>query len=140
MNGLNIILLEGNLCRDSEYSTTSTGAGLCKFAVACSRYFPSKTKEGFSEEVSFFDIVTWGKLAETCSELRKGRRVRIQGRLKQDRWTTTEGKVRSRVVIVADKVSFFTEKNKGYDSGMKKDYQDVYPENDSVKYDDEVPF
>jgi single-strand DNA-binding protein len=57
---------------------------------------------------------TWGKLAESCSNIgRKGRGVRIVGRLKQDRWTDTESKNHSRISVVAEHVEFkpdFTKK------------------------------
>jgi single-strand DNA-binding protein len=59
------------------------------------------------KEVSFFDVETWSKLAENCYNLgHKGRGVRVVGRLKQDRWTGTDGKPRSRVTIVAEHVEF----------------------------------
>jgi single-strand DNA-binding protein len=58
-------------------------------------------------EVSFFDVETWSKLAENCYNLgHKGRGVRVVGRLKQDRWTGTDGKQKSKVTIVAEHVEF----------------------------------
>jgi len=144
MNSLNVLLLEGNLCRDSEFRTTVNGFSLCRFSIACSRYIPNKAKNGYSEEVSFFDIVAWGKMAEYCSDLQKGRKVRIEGRLKQDRWLDSEGKTRTHVVVVANSVSAAPEKNI-FDGGggggdSIKESSDIYPENYSTDYDDEIPF
>jgi single-strand DNA-binding protein len=52
-------------------------------------------------------------LAEVCGEyLKKGRGVRIVGRLAQDRWTDPEGKPRSKVYIVAEHVEFKPQFNK----------------------------
>ena len=49
----------------------------------------------------------WSRLAQACAEnLKKGRGVRVVGRLKQDRWTDPEGKSRSKVKIVAEHVEF----------------------------------
>ena len=49
----------------------------------------------------------WSKLGLACSQnLKKGRGVRVVGRLKQDRWTDAAGKLRSRVMIVAEHVEF----------------------------------
>jgi single-strand DNA-binding protein len=46
-------------------------------------------------------------LAENCYNLgRKGRGVRVVGRLKQDRWPGQDGKNHSRVMIVAEHVEF----------------------------------
>ena len=105
MNNLNSILIEGNLVRDPELSYTAKGTAVCKFSVACNRFF--KQDDETQKEVSFFDISCWTRLAEVCSEyLKKGRGVRVVGRLKQDRWTDADGKPRSRIEIVAEHVEF----------------------------------
>ena len=105
MNNLNSILLEGNLVRDPEISYTPKGAPVCNFTMACNRYY--KQGEELEEEVSYFDVTVWNRLAEVCKEyLAKGRGVRVVGRLKQDRWEDTEGKTRSKVHIVAEHVEF----------------------------------
>jgi single-strand DNA-binding protein len=105
MNSLNSILLEGNLVKDPEVSYTPKGVAICKFSIAVNRSF--KQEEEYQKEVSFFNIVTFLKLAEVCKEyLAKGRGVRIVGRLKQDRWNGTDGKAKSAVVIIAEHVEF----------------------------------
>jgi single-strand DNA-binding protein len=105
MNNLNSILVEGNLVRDPELSYTTKGTAVCKFSVACNRFF--KQEEEMQKEVSYFDVSTWARLAEVCGEyLKKGRGVRVVGRLRQDKWTDPEGKPRSRIEIVAEHVEF----------------------------------
>ena len=74
-------------------------------ALASNRYF--KQDEEMQKEVSFFEVTTWARLAEVCGEyLKKGRGVRVVGRLKQDRWTSPEGQARSKIQIVAEHVEF----------------------------------
>jgi single-strand DNA-binding protein len=105
MNNLNSILLEGNLVADPELRYTPNGAAVCSFRIACNRYF--KQEEEMQQEVSYFEITTWNRLAEVCNEyLAKGRGVRVVGRLKQDRWQDQEGKTRAKVHIVAEHVEF----------------------------------
>ncbi|MBN1524644.1 MAG: single-stranded DNA-binding protein [Spirochaetales bacterium] len=105
MNNLNQILIEGNLVRDPQFKHTPKGTAVCTFSVASNRYL--KQDDDYEQEVSFFDITTWSQLAESCNEqLKKGRGVRIIGRLKQDRWQDPEGKTRARVHIIADHVVF----------------------------------
>ena len=105
MNNLNSVLVEGNLVRDPELSYTSKGTAVCKFSVACNRAF--KQDDQLQKEVSYFDVSTWTRLAEVCGEyLKKGRGVRVVGRLKQDRWADSDGKPHSRVSIVAEHVEF----------------------------------
>jgi single-strand DNA-binding protein len=105
MNNLNSILIEGNLTRDPLFTSTSKGTPHCSFTIASNRFY--KHDAGLEREVSFFEVETWSKLAEQCYNLgRKGRGVRVVGRLKQDRWDGPDGKIRSKVTIVAEHVEF----------------------------------
>jgi single-strand DNA-binding protein len=125
MNNLNSILIEGNLIRDPQYRTTSKGTPLCTFCLASNRYL--RRDNGYEEEVAFFDVETWAKLADQCSNLgRKGRGVRVVGRLKQDRWTDNDGKPHSRVSIVAEHVEFRPEVKK---EAAEKPNDTVYSDN-----------
>ncbi|MCE1194938.1 single-stranded DNA-binding protein [bacterium] len=106
MNSLNSILVEGNLVRDPAVKTTPSGSQVCDFTLATNRFYKNG-EEGFEKEVSYFDIEAWSRLGAACSQnLKKGRGVRVVGRLKQDRWTDPEGKQRARVKIVAEHVEF----------------------------------
>ena len=91
--------------QDTELKYTQKGAAVCSFSLASNRYF--KQDEETQKEVSFFEVTTWTRLAEVCGEyLKKGRGVRVVGRLKQDRWNSPEGQPRSKVSIVAEHVEF----------------------------------
>jgi len=90
---------------DTELKYTPKGSAVCSFVLASNRYF--KQDGETQKEVAFFDVTTWSRLAEVCGEyLKKGRGVRVVGRLKQDRWTSPEGQGRSKVTIVAEHVEF----------------------------------
>jgi len=127
MNNLNSVLIEGNLVRDPEYRTTTKGTGVCKFTVASNRYY--KQEEGFEKEVSFFDVEAWGKIGESVNtQGRKGRGVRVVGRLKQERWQNREGNPMSKVVIVADHVEYRSEPKKGSAEAETEDANVEYAE------------
>jgi single-strand DNA-binding protein len=116
MNNLNSILIEGNLVRDPLFRSTAKGTPLCTFSLASNRFF--RQDSHMEKEVSFFEVETWAKLAESCYSMgRKGRGVRVVGRLKQERWNDPEGKSRSRITIVAEHVEFrpdFKKEEDGY--------------------------
>jgi single-strand DNA-binding protein len=118
MNNLNSILIEGNLVKDPLYRTTPKGTPLCTFTLASNRFF--KQDSGLEKEVGFFDVESWAKLADNCYSFgRKGRGVRVVGRLKQDRWNGADGKAHSRIAIVAEHVEFkpdFKKNEKGENS------------------------
>jgi len=108
MNNLNSVLIEGNMVRDPLIRTTPKGTQVCNFSIASNRYFHQDSN--LEKETSFIEIETWGKLAEACSSQgRKGRGVRVVGRLKQDRWTGLDGKNHSKVTIVAEHVEYRTD-------------------------------
>jgi len=128
MNNLNSILVEGNMVREPVYRTTPKGTPVCNFRLASNRFYIQDS--GVEKEVSFFDIETWTKLAEACNSLgRKGRGVRVVGRLKEDRWTDNEGKHHSRIKIIADHVEFRPEfkKDTAYetDANAESDGEDI---------------
>ena len=105
MNNLNSVILEGNLTRDPEYRKLPNGVALCRLSVASNRYYKSDGER--KEEVGYFDVEVWSRLAETCNEyLIKGQGVRVVGRLRQDRWTSEDGKNRSKIRIVGEHVEF----------------------------------
>ncbi|MDR2194277.1 MAG: single-stranded DNA-binding protein [Treponema sp.] len=105
MNNLNSILIEGNLVREPVLKSTAKGTSLCTFTIASNRVY--KQDNMLEKEVGFFDIESWSKLAENCYNLgRKGRGVRVVGRLKQDRWNGPDGKACSKISIVAEHVEF----------------------------------
>jgi len=105
MNNLNSVLIEGNMVRDPLVRSTPKGTQVCNFSIASNRYY--RQDSNMEKEVGFFDIEAWGKLADACSSQgRKGRGVRVVGRLKQDRWTGSDGKSHNKVAIVAEHVEY----------------------------------
>ena len=108
MNNLNSVLIEGNLARDPELRYTPKGTPVCTLVLASNRSYKDPEQHGErTEEVSFFEATTWGKLATVCHEhLSKGRGIRVVGRLKQERWEDTEGNARAKVLVIAEQVEF----------------------------------
>lgn len=100
----NRVILAGNLVRDPEIRYLPSGTPVASFAIAVNYRYRQNTE--VKEEVSYFDIVVFGKAGENCAEyLSKGRPVLVEGRLRQRRWEAEGGK-RSKVEVVADNVQF----------------------------------
>ena len=92
MNNLNSIILEGNLVRDALLTEPAPGFKKCAFSIGVNRFFKNRKNEDVNE-ASFFDVEAYGKMAEYCGEkAKKGRGVRVVGRLKQDTWKDESGK------------------------------------------------
>jgi single-strand DNA-binding protein len=119
------------------FRTTSKGTPLCTFSLASNRFF--KQDSGLEKEVSFFDVETWSKLAENCYNLgRKGRGVRVVGRLKQERWSGSDGKPHSKIAIVAEHVEFRPEFKKN-GQGETNLAEEVMSGNAEATRSDELP-
>ena len=67
MNQLNSLILEGNIAKDSELMEPAEGFKVFKFPIGVNRWYKNKDNQGV-EEVSFFDIEAYGKLAEYCNK------------------------------------------------------------------------
>ncbi len=102
MADINHVVLVGRLTRNAELKYTTSGAAVSKFSIAINQR--RKRDDQWVDESHFFDIVLWGKSAESLNQyLVKGKQVGIEGQLRQDRWEQ-EGQSRSRVEIFATNV------------------------------------
>jgi single-strand DNA-binding protein len=111
VNQLNSILIEGDLTQDPVLKELPKVPTVCSFSIASKRFY--RQGDEIVEEVSCFDIETRGKLADSCGiQLKKGRGVRIVGRLRQE-LEDFDGKNVSRVYVVAEHVEFKPEAKKG---------------------------
>lgn len=139
----NKVIIMGNLTRDPELKYLSSGKPVTKFSIAINDKF--KKGEEFVENVSYFDVVVFGRQAETCNEyLSKGRPALIEGRLQQGRWEAQDGTKRSKVEIVASKVVFLgggrSESGGGSSSGDGKSSGGGGDDSFDTVSDDDIPF
>ena len=141
---INQVILLGRLVRDPEQRSTPSGKTIVSFSLAVDRV-------GQDDSADFFNITAWEKLGELIMQyLSKGRRVLVQGRLRQDSWDDKEsGKKRSRVEVTATDVTFLDgpgdNSNAGQTSAPKsasKKTEDVVIEDIDDKPIDlsEIPF
>lgn len=105
----NKVILIGNLTRDPELRYTPQGTSVCNFGLAVNRKY--KQGEEMKEEVTFINIVVFGKQADTCGQyLNKGSSVLVEGRLQERRWETDDGQKRSKHEVVAQNIRFMSRK------------------------------
>lgn len=120
----------GNLTADPEHKTLDSGTEVTEFSIALN------SKRGEQDRVDYFDVVTFGKQASVCAQyLSKGKKVAIEGRLEQQRWETSEGSKRSRVKIIAQRVTFLTPAGEN-GSGPQVEAEPV----PAGAADDDIPF
>ncbi len=112
MNKLTII---GNLTKDPELRTTTTGVSVCTFNVAVNR---KKTKQNQNPDPDFFRVTAWRELGEICSKyLAKGRKVCVIGPVSLNVFTRNDGSAGGSLEITADDVEFLTAKGDNGNGG-----------------------
>lgn len=80
--GINQVILMGNLGDDPELRSLPSGAQLLRFRMATNESYLDKNKER-QTRTEWHDIVMWGNRAEPLSKiLSKGSRVLVEGTLR----------------------------------------------------------
>jgi single-strand DNA-binding protein len=99
---LNRATIIGNLTRDPEVRTTTTGKNVASFGVATNSVWSDASGQK-QERAEFHNIVAWGKLADICGQyLAKGRKVYVEGRLQTREYEGKDGQKKQRTEIVAE--------------------------------------
>ena len=108
---MNKAILIGNLTRDPETMTTSSGITKCNFTVAVQRRFANA--QGV-READFIPIVCWRQTAELCSRyLSKGRKVAVEGSIQTRSYDAQDGTKRYVTEVIADNVEFLSSREEG---------------------------
>ena len=136
---INQVILLGRLTRDPEQRTTASGKNVVSFSIAVDR-------QSQDDQADFFNITAWDKLGDLVMQyLSKGRRILVQGRLRQDSWEDKEtGKRQSRIEVTASDVTFLdgpSGDNSGSAAPKTTKKEEVVTEIDDKPIDlSEIPF
>lgn len=99
---LNKVFLLGNLTRDPEIRTTSSGQQVANFGIATNRIWIDSQGQK-QQRTEFHNIIAWGRLAEICKQyLTKGRLTFIEGRITTRNWEDQNGVKHYRTEIIAE--------------------------------------
>lgn len=108
---MNKIMLIGNLGKDPDMSYTPSGKAITKFSLAVNRRMRDAESGERREETTWFNIVAWDRLAETCnSYLHKGSKVYIEGRMTSRRYTDKDGVERTAWEVTASEMEMLDPK------------------------------
>jgi len=121
--GLNKVMIIGHVGREPEMRYTPTGKPVTSFSVATTRGWMAPDGRRW-EEIDWFNVVSWGNLAEICRQhLTRDQRVYIEGRLQTRGWEDSQGKLHYRTEIVANEMIIL---------GDRRPSEPSAPEDDSV--------
>jgi single-strand DNA-binding protein len=103
-DGLNRVMLMGNLGADPELKMTSGGQSVLKMRLATTESYLDRNKVR-QEKTEWHNVVLWGKRAEALSKfLSKGTRLFIEGGLRTSSYDDREGNKRYKTEVVASNV------------------------------------
>lgn len=102
--GINKVILVGNLGNDPEVKYTQGGMAICTLSLATTSV--RKDKDGQQiEKTEWHRVKLFGKLGEIAGEyLKKGRQVYIEGSIRYDKFTGSDGVEKYFTDIVADEM------------------------------------
>lgn len=104
--GFNKVILMGNLTRDIEMRTTSSGQSVASFSLAVSRSWKGQDGQQ-QEQTSFINCVAWGKVGEIIAQYtQKGSPLLVSGRLDQRSYEDKDGNKRQAVEVVVEDFNF----------------------------------
>lgn len=138
---MNKVILIGNLTKDPELTTTTSGISVCRFSLAVSRRFTNSEGE---RETDFINVVVWRNLADNCHKfLRKGSKAAVVGNIQTRSYDAQDGSKRYVTEVVAEEVEFVGAKvTEG--EGSPSDAGNAGQEGGTTKLtpiqDDQLPF
>lgn len=100
-DGLNRVMLLGNLGADPELRSTSGGQSVLKFRIATSESYLDRNRTR-QERTEWHNVVVWGKRAEALAKiLNKGTRLFLEGSLHNSSYEDRDGNKRYKTEITA---------------------------------------
>ena len=89
---INNVVLVGRLGNDPELTYANSGTAIAKFRLAVNRPRRRDADAGQEDVTDWLNIVTFGRVAETCNQyLTKGALVGIEGRIQSRTWERQDG-------------------------------------------------
>ena len=102
--GLNRVMLLGNLGADPELRMTSGGQAVLKLRLATSETYVDKNRQR-QERTEWHNVVIWGKRAEALAKiLTKGTRIFVEGGLRTSSYEDRDGNKRYRTEVVSSNI------------------------------------
>lgn len=102
------LMIIGNLTKDPELRTTTSGKEVCSFTVAVNR---KKTANNQDPGADYFRVSAWEDKGRNCNKyLSKGSKVCVTGTVSVRVYTNNKGEAAGQMEVRADEVEFLSAK------------------------------
>jgi single-strand DNA-binding protein len=115
---VNKVILIGNLGRDPEVRSTTSGMPVANFSLATNRRW--KDRDGNrQEQTEWHNIVCFGRQAEVAGQyLRRGKQIYVEGRIQTRSWEDRQsGEKKYRTEIVCENFQMLGQRGDGGGGG-----------------------
>ena len=131
---INKAILMGRLVADPELKQTTNNIAVCKFTIAINR--PFVPKDGGEIQSDFINIVVWRNTAEFVSKyFSKGKMIIVEGALRNNNYTDSNGIKHYSIEVHADNVSFGGDKKDDATAEQKPKQQTKETKTDIPDFD-----
>jgi single-strand DNA-binding protein len=139
-NGINKVILVGNLGKDPEILKLDSGVKKASFSLATTEVFRNKDGEK-TEHTEWHNIVLWRGLAEVAENyLKKGNSIYLEGRIRRREYDDKEGQKKFIYEILGDNmVMIGGPKREGHESQVSSVSEETVMPSGAAP-DDDLPF
>ena len=135
-NGVNRVIIIGNIGQDPETKFLPSGEAVTNLSVATSESWKDKQSGERKERLEWNRVVAFGKLAEIISELcHKGSKIYLSGSLRTRKWEK-DGQTHYTTEIVAKEMQLLDRKEGGAEKPAEVGFSDL----DDFDSASDVPF
>lgn len=108
---INRVVISGNLTRDSELRSTSSGMSVLGLGVAVNDRRRNQQTGEWEDYPNYIDCTMFGARADSLHRyLVKGTKVAIEGKLRWSQWER-DGQKRSKIEVIIDDIEFMSSRN-----------------------------
>lgn len=138
MNGVNKVILIGNLGKDPDVKHLESGATVTNFPLATTESYKNKNGEKV-EQTEWHNIVLWRGLAEVAEKfLKKGNQIYLEGRIRTRSYEDKDGNKKYITEIMGNNMTMLGG-GRGGDSKAESAAAPEIPEQ-APQEEDDLPF
>lgn len=132
MNGINKVILVGNVGEDPRIKNLEGGKMMASFALATSESY--KVGDELKTDTEWHNIVVWGKPAGFVEKfVTKGALLGIEGKINTNKWQDKEGNNQFTKQVIADRINLLSKP-------VETERRENKFDNTSKKQTDDLPF
>jgi single-strand DNA-binding protein len=140
-NGVNKVILVGNVGQDPEVKYTASGVPVAKVSIATNERFKDRNEQ-WQDRTEWHSVVAWQRLAEFVGEyVRKGSKLYLEGKVQTSSWEERQsGERKYRTEIVARDIVLLGSRDNGPQGRGEMPSGQSSPEPVPGVADDDIPF